>query len=324
MLTDSLAHIIRRQATKFYRTCSGIDARSRWCLTGTPIQNRLDDIGSLFAFLKIAPFHNISNFRKFISVPFDEGFKRRKLAIQRFTTLFDSLCLRSKKEELEKHLPDQVSRVRSIELSSEERTQYDHTREIMFRAVKNRNGEVDTKSTLGMFQVQLQLRIICNHGTWQQPFSWTRRKLYLQDEREAMETSLEKDGEKNCFICKQSMPIYNTGSTFRHFEGNCHVICSQCLEQSLPSSQERLPSKCPVCYPLWKQFEGTPQTQPTALEDTYFRAEGQSSKMETLMRDVLTDLSTTKRQVVVYNNVNQPPNKTEVLSSPAGRGHWIF
>jgi SWI/SNF-related matrix-associated actin-dependent regulator of chromatin subfamily A3 len=71
------AHIIRRQSTVLYRTVAELKARSRWCLTGTPIQNRLEDIGSLFAFIRIIPFNSASTFRKYIATPFDDGGKRR-------------------------------------------------------------------------------------------------------------------------------------------------------------------------------------------------------------------------------------------------------
>ena len=269
-----------------YRTVAEMQARSRWCLTGTPIQNRLDDIGSLFAFLRIDPFHSLSNFRKHISVPFDEGGKRRAVATEHFARLFDSLCLRRTKELL--HLPDEECRVRRIHLSPEERKQYDHTQEIMFRAVRNQNGVFDQKSTLGMFQVQLQLRIICNHGTWQQPFSWSSRKLHLLDEREALEASLGQDGEITCSACRQIMPLFS-GSMFHRYTEHCrHVLCSECVQQGISNDQEKLPSQCPLCAPLWTPSHGSE-------EDTYFRESGRSSKMDALMNDVLPDVLSTKR-----------------------------
>jgi SWI/SNF-related matrix-associated actin-dependent regulator of chromatin subfamily A3 len=278
----------------FYRTVAEIAARSRWCLTGTPIQNRLEDIGSLFAFLRVSPLHNLSNFRKHIAIPFDEGGQRRQLSIQRFAKLLDSLCLRRTKDVL--HLPEEEHRVRNIQLSLEERTQYDQTQNIMFRAVRNQNGMFDQKSTLGMFQVQLQLRIICNHGTWQQPFSWNRRKLHLLDEREAMEASLGRDGEITCSACRQTMPLFNTGSMFHRYTEHCtHVLCLECLEQSMPSGQESLSKRCPLCTSLWDASTQPPRAKHASQEDTYFRAEGRSSKMETLMSDVLADVTTTKR-----------------------------
>jgi hypothetical protein len=268
-------------------------------LTGTPIQNRLEDIGSLFAFLRVSPFNSLAAFRKHIALPFDEGGKRRKLAVQRFITLLDSLCLRRTKDVL--HLPDQWDQVRNIELSFEERSLYDRTHDIMFRAIRNQNAVFDHKSTLSMFQVQLQLRIICNHGTWQQPFSWNRRKLHLLDEREAIEASLGVDGEVTCSACRQTMPLFNTGSTYHRYTEHCrHVLCSECQEGSTLGNQENLQSKCPLCTSLWTASTQVPHPKQASQEDMYFRAEGQSSKMEALMSDVLADVLSTKRYGILH------------------------
>lgn len=288
------AHIIRRQSTVLYKTVAEIAARSRWCLSGTPVQNRLEDIGSLLAFLRISPFNSLATFRKYIALPFDEGGPRRKLAVGRFARLLDSVCLRRTKDVL--RLPDQQDYVHQVKLSVDERIQYDQTHKTMWRAVRNQNGFFDQKSTLGMFQVQLQLRIICNHGTWQQPFSWNRHKLHLLDEREAQEASMGQDGEVTCSSCRQTMPLLNSGTMFRRYEEHCHhVLCSECLEVSMSSGAENYPKDCPMCAPLWKASTRGPHSKHTSQEDTYFRTEGKSSKMEALMQDIMVDLSTTKR-----------------------------
>lgn len=285
------AHIIRRLSTVLYRTVAELKARSRWCLTGTPIQNRLEDIGSLFAFIRIIPFNNPSNFRKYICIPFEEGGKRRELAIERFTRLLDSLCLRRTKDLL--HLPEQHARVRRIQFSPEERMQYEQTKKIMLRAAKNQVGGFDQKSTLGLFQVQLQLRILCNHGTYQQPFSWNRRKIHLLDEREATEASLGRDAEVTCSTCKQTMPLIGAGAMFRRFDEHCrHVLCSECMDESMPDVQPGTATSCPLCSSLWK-------THPTHEDEQYFRTQGKSSKIEALMEDVNIDLWNTKRSVSV-------------------------
>lgn len=268
-------------------------ARSRWCLTGTPVQNRLEDFGSLLAFLRLKPFHNLSNFKKSISVPFDEGERRRQLAIARFTLLLDSVCLRRTKDLL--HLPDQQNRIRKITLSPEERLQYDQTQTIMVRAVKNQAEVYDQNSTLGMFQIQLQLRILCNHGTWQQPFSWNRRKLHLLDEREAVEASLGRDGEATCSACRQTMPLFGTGSEFRRYAECKHILCSECVEQSTPVGQDQLPRGCQLCSSLWGPSSQKHRIKQTSQEDMYFRGEGKSSKVEALMRDVVQHVWQTKR-----------------------------
>jgi SWI/SNF-related matrix-associated actin-dependent regulator of chromatin subfamily A3 len=296
-----------------------IAARSRWCLTGTPIQNRLEDIGALFSFLRVSPLHNLANFRKHIAIPFDEGGHRRQLAIQRFAKLLDSLCLRRTKDLL--HLPDEEHRVRNVRLSPEERTKYDQTQKIMNRAVRNQNESFDQKSTLGMFQVQLQLRIICNHGTWQQPFSWNRRKLHLLDKREAMEASLGRDGEMTCSACRQTMPLFNTGSVYRQYSEQCrHILCSECLEQSMSSDQERFPHRCPLCTALWKPSTQATRSKHVSQEDTYFRSEGRSSKMETLMSDVSADVSTTKS--IIFTCWTRTLDLLQLYLANASQGTW--
>ncbi len=50
------AHRIRNQKTRRFKSIVGLNADFRWCLTGTPIQNRLSDLFSLVLFLEIFPF----------------------------------------------------------------------------------------------------------------------------------------------------------------------------------------------------------------------------------------------------------------------------
>lgn len=218
----SPAHTIRRQATTFYRAVSELKARSRWCLTGTPIQNRLEDIGALFAFIRASPFHSMAMFRRYVTIPFDEGEERRTVATRNLTLLLDSLCLRRSRDLL--HLPEPQDRVRIIDFSKEERDQYEQTKKIMNRALRQRAGESYSKSIFGMFQVQLQLRILCNHGTYQHLFSWTRRSLL--DEKEDALCLIGSSGEVNCSACREPMPILGSNNVYRTYAGTvrmCYV-----------------------------------------------------------------------------------------------------
>ena len=218
--------------------------------------------------------------------------------------LLDSVCLRRTKDLL--HLPDQRNFIRSITLSPEERLQYDQTSSIMFRAVRNQAGVYDSSSTLGMFQVQLQLRILCNHGTWQQPFSWHRRKLHLLDEREAVEASLGRDGEATCSACRQTLPLFGAGAKFHRYAECIHVLCSECVEQSMPSGQDEVPLRCLLCSSLWGPVKQHHREKQGSQEDTYFRTDGNSSKMETLMNDVIDNVWETKRQEIWHAQLGHP------------------
>lgn len=229
------AHYIRRRSNIFYRSVADLKARSRWCLTGTPVQNRLEDIGCLFAFLRMAPFNNLSVFRKFIAKPFDQIGQPRTAAITAFTKLLDSACLR-RTTEGEDIMLNRKDTVRHVELTTLERQQYTMTREIMGQAVRNLAGELETKSALSLFQIQLQLRILCNHGTWQPPFSWTRRSRDRLDEIEAgIELNWDSRSEVACKVCAERFPASSCSTLYRQYSQVCkHVICMRCIERALP------------------------------------------------------------------------------------------
>lgn len=297
MLTRLSAHIIRRQATVFNRAVTELSARSRWCLTGTPIQNRLDDIGALFAFIRAHPFHNLATFKRFISTPFEESEERRATASHSLTLLLDSLCLRRTKDLL--HLPDRVDKVRELEFTVQERAQYDQTKSTMNRALRQRVGDSFVKSRFGMFQVQLQLRILCNHGTFQHPFSWARRSL--MDEREDALCTIGNLREVKCSACRQCMPILESSSIYRTDNANCgHMICVECLGYGLENTgSTKSLGHCPLCLPGGSLNTGGKSRNKAinggSHEENYFQPGGHSSKMDALIADVRQDLGTTKR-----------------------------
>lgn len=296
LTTDTyLAHIIRRRVTTFFRAVTELKARSRWCLTGTPIQNKLEDVGSLFAFIRAHPFHSIAMFRRFVSIPFDESEERRELATKNLTLLLESLCLRRSRDLL--HLPTPHHRVRILKFSPEEREQYEQTKKFMNRALRQKVSESYSKSIFGMFQVQLQLRILCNHGTYQQLFSWTKRSLL--DEREDALCSIGGDGEVHCSACRQSLPILGSNNLYRTYKGSCaHVICRECLNQDEKICDVAFDTntECPLCAVSGVH---TSVTRPEALgrdqNDSYLRQEGHSTKMVALISDIQEDLWQTKR-----------------------------
>ncbi len=47
------AHRIRNAGSRLFKVCKSIEANSRWALTATPIVNKMEDVVSLFAFLRV-------------------------------------------------------------------------------------------------------------------------------------------------------------------------------------------------------------------------------------------------------------------------------
>ena len=53
------AHSIKNPKTAVFKACAELKAHHRWCLTGTPIQNHLNDCHALLRFLRYE-VHNYS------------------------------------------------------------------------------------------------------------------------------------------------------------------------------------------------------------------------------------------------------------------------
>ena len=294
------AHIIRHRQTTFYQTCLKLSAANRWCLTGTPIQNTLDDIGALFSFIRVQPFDTIGTFRSYITLPFDESRARRNLAAERLSKLLDSLCLRRTKDVVD--LPEQREVLRELDLSLQEREQYRQTKDMMNRAIRQRFGELDRKNIFGLFQAQLQLRLSCNHGTFQNPFLWTQHRNMVTERESALDL-YGQSGEVTCACCQQPLPLTGPTSTYSNSYSCRHICCFDCLEQSA-DGQDLDPElrilRCPVCESggmndrKRKRSQGTGKSQ---ASNDYFRQTGYSTKMERLVVDAQQDLWSCKRFV---------------------------
>lgn len=83
------AHSIRNRATVAAKACYALNARRRWCLSGTPIVNRLEDLFSLLHFLRLEPWGNFTFYRTFVTVPFA---KRDPKAIETIQIVLESVC----------------------------------------------------------------------------------------------------------------------------------------------------------------------------------------------------------------------------------------
>ncbi|KAH8668495.1 SNF2 family N-terminal domain-containing protein [Xylariales sp. PMI_506] len=301
------AHIIRRQATKFHKTCAELKANSRWCLTGTPIQNKLDDLGALFCFVRAKPFDSLRVFRRFVVAPYSQG--DEDSAIKCLVHINDSLCLRRTKELL--NLPTLKEDVQHLNLTEKERRQYEDTAKILYRKIRQMVGEHEKTSKFSIFQANLQLRILCNHGTYQQPFSWQTHSY--RDTKEAVASVWGDSMQINCDGCSQPMPVLGTSRSRNDFMEGCpHVLCSDCVENTAAGGASQaaasngggaLRRHCPLCVRFGDAVSDDASADDSAppprryaepSDEHYFRPDGFSTKMEALMKDVKVDLATTK------------------------------
>jgi SWI/SNF-related matrix-associated actin-dependent regulator of chromatin subfamily A3 len=116
------AHTVRNRATRAARACLTLDADLRWCLTGTPITNKSEDVFTLLAFLRAAPLADWAVFSRSIARPLREG---DPAALARLRLLLRTLSLRRTKALLASRLPPKTVEVRTVRLDAASRDAYD-------------------------------------------------------------------------------------------------------------------------------------------------------------------------------------------------------
>lgn len=153
------AHMIREQNTQQSKSICALEAQRRWAVTGTPVQNRLEDLGALLKFLRLKPFDEKNAFSQYILAPMKSADVE---VVAKLRILVDSVTLRRLKDKID--LPKRVDRVDHLTFADDERKLYD-----IF--AKNADDRVKVMATGGgiksfshILHSITRLRLICAHG----------------------------------------------------------------------------------------------------------------------------------------------------------------
>ncbi|CAG8606777.1 1100_t:CDS:10 [Paraglomus brasilianum] len=161
------AQYIKNRNTMAAQGCYALDGLKRWCLTGTPIQNNLDELYSLFRFLRIEPLNNYDTFKKTIMQPIQYG--RIGTSFKRLQIILKAVMLRRTKNTFIDGKPLLTLPERNVEnivvqFSPEERDFYqslaNRTQLTLNRYVKE--GTLNNNFT-NILVLLLRLRQACNH-----------------------------------------------------------------------------------------------------------------------------------------------------------------
>ena len=156
------AQFIKNPKTIYAQVACALKARHRLCLTGTPMENHLGELWSLFHFLLPGFLGDESRFNSIFRRPIEKGSSddRRKLLARRVAPF----VLRRKKEEVVKELPPKTEIVQNVELGGAQRDLYESVRLAMHQRVK---AEIDKKGIsrahIIILDALLKLRQICCH-----------------------------------------------------------------------------------------------------------------------------------------------------------------
>lgn len=201
-----VAHYIRNHSTQRFKAIHSLQASRRWCLTGTPIQNSLEDLRSLLKFLRFQPFDGHSFFDKHIVEPLKEDPQE---GFQNLRILLRAICLRRGENYLD--LPPYETTEVRLSLTPGEMGLYQG---ILTDCQAQFDAVVSKKSTRSnytiLFTTIMKLRRLCNHGSFH---------VSTRDEAlcefccgDSGETTTFLDGHETCPECSRALKSPNRDS----------------------------------------------------------------------------------------------------------------
>ncbi|GJJ09857.1 hypothetical protein Clacol_004081 [Clathrus columnatus] len=158
---------IKETSTVGSRASCALTANRRLCLTGTPVQNKLDDVYALIKFLRLEPFDDKAIWTEYVGAPAKFG---QPLGIARLQTLMKCITLRRTKETKAAdgtnilNLPPRNESLEYLAFDEKEQRIYnDYFLESKeeFNQMSQKNEVM--KNYVGILQKILRLRQICDH-----------------------------------------------------------------------------------------------------------------------------------------------------------------
>jgi len=153
---------IKNAGSQTAQAVKRLQAEHKLALSGTPIENKLEELWSVFDFLMPGFLFDMHEFNYRYVSPIME--REDKTVEKRLKMQIFPFILRRMKRDVAKDLPDKVENVAYCELTDEQKDFYlqvlDSTKEELFKSIEEKGLE---KSRLSIFSALLRLRQICCH-----------------------------------------------------------------------------------------------------------------------------------------------------------------
>ncbi len=154
------AHTVKNVRSQIHQAVKAIDAELRLCITGTPLENNLEELWALFDFLMPGLLGSQERFRGTFRVPIERmGDEGRLEALRRRVAPF---ILRRMKDTVAKDLPAKTEIVRTVEINGSQRDLYESIRLAAHAAVRKvvkKKGIA--ASTIDILSALMKLRQVC-------------------------------------------------------------------------------------------------------------------------------------------------------------------
>jgi SNF2 family DNA or RNA helicase len=247
-LSSQIAHHIRNRRSQTFTAACSIKSSFRWCLTGTPVHNSLDDYGALLNFLRVPGFTEKTMFDHWITKPIQE---KKQEGFSRLQILVRTTCLRRTKESLGDalNLQPRKEEIEFVKLHQQDQELYDFFKS---RAAELASGTRTSNPAAATFEPSQDgsvlsmlnfLRLICDHG--QQILPKTALQIWHARDRtmtDCDETMVNGNGDgvhvfsaKVLALLKKlistHIPAYDVKGRYvpvKRYSRNICLICVEC------------------------------------------------------------------------------------------------
>ncbi|MDR6956550.1 SNF2 family DNA or RNA helicase [Pseudomonas brassicacearum] len=154
------AQYIKNPTSKAAQAARELNARQRLCLSGTPLENHLGELWSLFHFLLPGWLGDVKSFNRDYRVPIEK--RGSDVRLQHLNGRIKPFLLRRTKEQVATELPPKTEIIHWVELSDAQRDVYETMRLAMDRKVRDeitRKGVA--RSQIIILEALLKLRQVC-------------------------------------------------------------------------------------------------------------------------------------------------------------------
>lgn len=316
------AHMIKSPTAKVSLAVSSLPARFRWCLTGTPIQNSVEDVYPLLRFLRVDPWGSWPWWSKAVVQRIQN--QQTSEAIRAVRRMLHPLMLRRTKRTRTAQgkpileLPAKREHVVRLTLTLEEREFYN----AVHRRITTKLDELvqsgnAARHTTHVLELLLRLRQAACHPLLIYSSASTRVLRSLDNVPELVSRFLRGAGgaARERFVRQQLEQLRHSGTDVPDcpicFEPPtdpamgpcCHVMCRSCALAALSAAAQECP--CPVCrLPFSKStllaLPGAGRISKHVL-DCLFDERGEfrySSKLKSLSDFLQADVAAGRRAVV--------------------------
>ncbi|KXT05179.1 hypothetical protein AC578_8395 [Pseudocercospora eumusae] len=257
------AQCIKNRTTQTSKGACLLNAKYRFCVTGTPMMNNVEEFFSLIQFLRIKPYCLWDRFRKDFNTPLRSSSDQlRQGAMQKLQIVCKSIMLRRTKKSTFEGKPILVLPERTTDevnpVFSEDEKAFYHALETQSQVTFNKylRANMVGKSYSAILVLLLRLRQACCHPHLIKDFGVAAAADMSEDQMLEFARQLEPQvierikatgGDFECPVC------YDVTANPAIFIPCGHDTCSECFAKiadpamAIQNGDERGQARCPNC-----------------------------------------------------------------------------